>query len=107
MGSPLPLSRTCLITVGATVGFRSLTKTVLDPEFWHFLSARSFTSLHIQCGPDEQWAKDILATTQEKCPPGLNIEVFATRKNLMKEEMTLCKAVEGRRLQGLVISHAG
>ncbi|KAH7326028.1 glycosyltransferase family 28 C-terminal domain-containing protein [Stachybotrys elegans] len=107
MNSSSSLERCCLITVGATVGFQSLIETALNPDFWRFLSARGFTKLRIQCGPDAQWAEDMLATTKEKVPSGIEIKIFATRKNLMKEEMTLCKPVEGRRSQGLVISHAG
>uniref|UniRef100_A0A8H7NG28 UDP-N-acetylglucosamine transferase subunit ALG13 n=1 Tax=Bionectria ochroleuca TaxID=29856 RepID=A0A8H7NG28_BIOOC len=45
--------------------------------------------------------------SQRSNPPGLKVEVFGLSKNLMLEEMTLCKAVAGKSDQGLVISHAG
>ncbi|CAM1500909.1 Fc.00g100710.m01.CDS01 [Cosmosporella sp. VM-42] len=97
----------CLVTVGATVGFKELTEAVLEPSFWSFLSEKGFTELHIQCGPDIPWASARLASLKDEIPSSLAIDVFDVRKNLLKEEMTLCKSVSGRRRQGLVISHAG
>lgn len=101
------LERFCLVTVGATVGFKELTESVLEPGFWEFLKAQNFTHLHIQCGPDIPWAGAKLATLTEEAPTNLVIEIFDVRKNLMKEEMILCKALNNQREEGLVISHAG
>lgn len=97
----------CLVTVGATVGFKTLVEGVLHPEFWHFLRSKRFTHLRIQCGPDIPWASQRLASFQHEAPEGLEIQVFETSKNLMREEMTLCQAKSGIRRQGLIISHAG
>ncbi|KAF4977827.1 hypothetical protein FZEAL_5670 [Fusarium zealandicum] len=99
--------RVCLVTVGATVGFKKLTEAVLQPAFWRFLRSQSFTELHVQCGPDVAWASAELALRKDDVPPGLAIEFFDVKKNLMKEEMTLCKVADERRHLGLVISHAG
>ncbi|KAM5352347.1 hypothetical protein ACJ41O_005070 [Fusarium nematophilum] len=99
--------RFCLVTVGATVGFKKLTDSVLQPSFWKFLHSQGFTKLHIQCGPDVAWASAELASRKDDIPTGFTIDVFDVRKNLMKDEMTLCKAVDGKRHLGLVISHAG
>lgn len=101
------VNRYCLVTVGATVGFRELVDGVLHPGFWSFLRSQRFTELHIQCGPDVDWANSQLAARQNEVPKDLVIDIFGVRKNLMKEEMTLCKLVEGKRSLGLVISHAG
>ncbi|KAL6699834.1 glycosyltransferase family 1 protein [Trichoderma pleuroticola] len=101
------LQRNCLVTVGATVGFKQLTEQVLQPAFWQFLSSEGFTSLRIQCGPDISWASTQLASLQDDVPQGLTVDVFESTKNLMKDEMLLCKASSGLRQTGLVISHAG
>ncbi|KAL7793568.1 glycosyltransferase family 1 protein [Trichoderma ceciliae] len=101
------LQRHCLITVGATVGFKQLTGQVLQPSFWQFLSSEGFTSLRIQCGPDISWARAQLASLEGDIPQGLRVGVFESTKNLMRDEMMLCKASSGSRLTGLVISHAG
>lgn len=101
------LQRHCLVTVGATVGFKQLTEQVLQPEFWDFLSAEGFTSLRIQCGPDIGWASARLASLQDRVPKGLEVAVFETTKNLMMDEMILCKAWSGSRRMGVVVSHAG
>lgn len=101
------LARNCLVTVGATVGFEQLTRTVLEPSFWHYLRTLGFTELRIQCGPDIEWAAASLAERMANAPSGLSVVAFGVRKNLMTEEMTLCKPLSGKRYQGLVISHAG
>ncbi|KAJ3517050.1 hypothetical protein NM208_g14762 [Fusarium decemcellulare] len=101
------LDRSCLVTVGATVGFKNLIESVLQPTFWEYLRSQGFTELHIQCGPDVEWATSKLASQGQHVPSGLTIDIFDVRKNLMKEEMTLCKPADGNRHLGLVISHAG
>ncbi|KAH6609697.1 glycosyltransferase family 1 protein [Trichoderma cornu-damae] len=101
------LQRHCLVTVGATVGFRQLTEQVLQPVFWRFLVAEGFTSLRVQCGPDIGWASARLASLRDEVPQGLRIDALESAKNLMREEMVLCKAASGLRSTGLVISHAG
>lgn len=104
-----PPERHCLVTVGATVGFRALTQRVLDPAFWAFLRSRAFTSLHVQCGPDVSWAsarlEELLRAGEGS--HGLSVHVFDVKANLMGDEMMRCKAQDPRRIQGLVISHAG
>lgn len=101
------LQRYCLVTVGATVGFKKLTEQVLQPAFWRFLSSEGFTSLRIQCGPDIAWATTLLNNHNADIPEGLRVDVFEATKNLMKDEMLLCRAESGLRSTGLVISHAG
>ncbi|UNI20694.1 N-acetylglucosaminyldiphosphodolichol N-acetylglucosaminyltransferase [Purpureocillium takamizusanense] len=102
-----PSQRYCLITVGATVGFEQLTKTALEPLFWQFLQDRGFSNLRIQCGPDVPWASAKLAQIEHEVPPGFSVDVFDVRRNLMLEEMVLCKPTAGQRGQGLIVSHAG
>lgn len=104
---PDQTGRFCLVTVGATVGFKKLTGAALDPAFWKYLVSQGFTELHIQCGPDVAWASNELAARKDDAPRGLKIDIFDMRKNLMKEEMTLCKPLDGKRQLGVVISHAG
>ncbi|KAI9167661.1 glycosyltransferase family 1 protein [Paramyrothecium foliicola] len=91
----------------ATVGFRTLTEEVLQPAFWRFLRSKKYTALRIQCGPDITWASEKLKQLEHEIPAGLDVDVFEIRKNLMREEMVLCKAADGLRAAGLVISHAG
>jgi beta-1,4-N-acetylglucosaminyltransferase len=88
------------------VGFQALTASVLDVAFWSVLQKRGFTSLRIQCGPDIAWASKQLDAQSNDVPSGFNVDVFERTSNLMKDEMVLCKAADGRK-QGLVISHAG
>ncbi|KAH6899987.1 UDP-N-acetylglucosamine transferase subunit alg13 [Thelonectria olida] len=101
------LDRYCLVTVGATVGFPELTDTALQPELWAYLSSQGFTELRIQCGPDLPQVTTNLDARKHEIPSGLSVSVFDVRKNLMEEEMTLCKPMAGKRRRGLVISHAG
>ena len=101
------LEKYCLVTVGATVGFRKLTKEVLEPTFWAFLVSLGFTALHVQCGPDMPWASTLYTSKQDQLPSGFQVDVFDSKKNLQKEEMMLCKAQDGSRAQGLIIAHAG
>ncbi|KAF5579641.1 beta-1 4-n-acetylglucosaminyltransferase [Fusarium pseudoanthophilum] len=101
------LDRVCLVTVGATTGFGKLVESVLQPRFWQYMHSQSFTQLRVQCGPDLAWASIQLADHKDDIPSGLCIDLFASRKNLMKEEMSLCKDADGKRQLGLVISHAG
>ncbi|KAF4952308.1 hypothetical protein FGADI_6846 [Fusarium gaditjirri] len=100
------LDRVCLVTVGATTGFGKLVESVLQPSFWQYLNSQRFTQLRVQCGPDLVWASKQLADRKDNIPSGLCIDLFASKKNLMKEEMSLCKDT-GKRQLGLVISHAG
>ncbi|KAG7413644.1 glycosyltransferase family 28 C-terminal domain-containing protein [Fusarium sp. MPI-SDFR-AT-0072] len=101
------LDRVCLVTVGATTGFGKLVESVLQPSFWQYMNSQRFTQLRVQCGPDLVWASKQLADRKDNIPSGLCIDLFASKKNLMKEEMYLCKDADGKRQLGLVISHAG
>ncbi|KAG5666013.1 hypothetical protein KAF25_010138 [Fusarium avenaceum] len=89
------LERVCLVTVGATAGFKKLVGTVLLPSFWHYIASQGFTQLHIQCGPDVAWASKQLSLVKNDIPSELTIDIFDVKKNLMREEMTLCKDVAG------------
>jgi beta-1,4-N-acetylglucosaminyltransferase len=97
----------CLVTVGATVGFKTLVDGVLHPTFWEFLRSKGFTNLRIQCGPDIPWASRKLSSLQGEIPEGFDVHVFELSRSLMKEEMILCQARQGVRSQGVIISHAG
>lgn len=101
------VDRVCLVTVGATTGFEKLIESVLQPSFWQYMHSQSFTQLRVQCGPDLGWASKQLADRKDDIPSGLFIVLFSSKKNLMKEEMSLCKDADGKRQLGLVISHAG
>ncbi|RCI08373.1 hypothetical protein L249_8835 [Ophiocordyceps polyrhachis-furcata BCC 54312] len=101
------MERHCLVTVGATVGFRALLEAVLEPSFWLFLKAESFTTLHIQAGPDARWANSRVAAVRHEMPPGFDVEVFDLTADLMRDQMLRCKARDKVRERGLVISHAG
>ncbi|PHH61243.1 hypothetical protein CDD81_621 [Ophiocordyceps australis] len=101
------LQRHCLVTVGATVGFKQLIQQVLEPAFWAFIRDQGFTSLRIQCGPDISWASTRLVELQDELVPELEVTVFGVTMNLVQDDMVLCKRAEAHRLQGLVISHGG
>ncbi|KAM3471082.1 hypothetical protein MY8738_009470 [Beauveria namnaoensis] len=99
--------RYCLVTVGATVGFKKLTAAVLEPDFWRHLADHGFTELHVQCGPDSSWAAAKVESQKDEIPAPLSIQTFASRNNLLMEEMILCKASGDERSKGLIIGHAG
>ncbi|RDA90206.1 hypothetical protein CP533_0471 [Ophiocordyceps camponoti-saundersi (nom. inval.)] len=101
------MERHCLVTVGATVGFRALLEPVLEPSFWLFLKAESFTTLHIQAGPDARWASSRVAALRHEMPSGFDVQVFDLTADLMRDQMLRCKARDKVRERGLVISHAG
>ena len=101
------IDRYCLVTVGATVGFEELTRIVLQPPFWRFLSEQGFTALHIQCGPDITWASSQFSQLKDDLPANFDVDVFDVKNNLLKDEMILCQARDVQRATGLVISHAG
>jgi beta-1,4-N-acetylglucosaminyltransferase len=99
--------RYCLVTVGATVGFKNLTAAVLEPDFWRHLASHGFTELRVQCGPDSSWATAKVESQKDEIPAPLTIQIFASRNNLLMEEMILCKASGDERSKGLIIGHAG
>ncbi|KAM3466076.1 hypothetical protein MY5147_003837 [Beauveria neobassiana] len=99
--------RYCLVTVGATVGFKKLTAAVLEPDFWRHLAGHDFTELRVQCGPDSSWAAAKVESQKDEIPAPLTIQIFASRNNLLMEEMILCKASGDERSKGLIIGHAG
>ncbi|PFH58294.1 hypothetical protein XA68_13898 [Ophiocordyceps unilateralis] len=101
------MERHCLVTVGATVGFRALIEPVLEPSFWRFLRDEAFTALHIQAGPDARWAAARVAALRHEMPTGFDVDVFDITADLMRHQMLRCKAREAVRAPGLVISHAG
>lgn len=101
------VERCCLVTVGATVGFRKLAAAVLEPDFYGHLASHGFTELRVQCGPDESWAVARLESQKEAVPASISITAFSSRKNLLMEEMILCKAQGNERSKGLIIGHAG
>ncbi|PHH89856.1 hypothetical protein CDD83_5090 [Cordyceps sp. RAO-2017] len=102
-----PRERHCLVTVGATVGFAELVRHALEPAFWAFLRAEGFGALRVQCGPDAGWARARLAERRGGVPPGLDVDVFDVKSDLVRDEMALCRAAHPRQRPGVVISHAG
>lgn len=64
----------------------------------------------MQCGPDIDWASARVTARQDEVPKGMKVDVFETCKNLMVEEMVLCKPASGDsvdRVVGVIIAHAG
>jgi len=96
--------RICLVTVGATAGFRQLLIEVLQPQFLRSLSQHGFSLLQVQCGPDFAWFQE---QTRSLCSVyGVQIRSFDYTEDMMPH-MLQCRGEANVRLPGVVISHAG
>lgn len=97
------LSKTCLVTVGATTGFASLLDAVLSESFLWCLHNHQYVRLVLQCGPSkdridlllqEAGIKSILSKTD------LLVETHGLLRTLSPY---IRRCAEG----GVVIGHAG
>ncbi|KAK3350160.1 hypothetical protein B0T25DRAFT_261097 [Lasiosphaeria hispida] len=100
------LPRRCLVTIGATAGFRSLLAEVITPKFLASIASKGFENLDVQCGPDLAWFRRQLEEVPEEQRYDVEIDCFAFTKNLT-EYMVHCRFLPGVRDNGCVISHAG
>ena len=99
----------CFVTIGATAGFDSLIRAVLDKTFIRALEGDGYTDLVIQYGKDEgavynKFQEETLNT--RRTASGLRITGFGFKKVGLDQEM---RAVKGGKdgKEGVVISHAG
>jgi hypothetical protein len=100
---PLDLPRRCLVTVGATAGFRSLLLEITQPHFLAELKRLRYTILEVQCGPDLDWFKQYVGDVESR---GLDIHPFDFCPHLAKK-MRHCTYKKNSRRQGVVICHGG
>ncbi|KAI0472599.1 glycosyltransferase family 28 C-terminal domain-containing protein [Xylariaceae sp. FL0804] len=105
-------SRTALVTIGATAGFRELLDEVASAAFRRALADRGYTDLLVQCGPDETYfgaAVAAAATTgreQGQEEERLRVDAFA-----YTDDMEACMRRTARSGSvadcGVIICHAG
>lgn len=103
-------ARECFITIGATAAFRSLLEQALSPSFLSTLDALSYTHLTVQCGPELSHFNTLLASTRQHSPhilSHLHIKSFDFNELGLGQEMLGCKRVTNKKLEGVVICHAG
>ena len=101
--------RTCFVTIGATAGFDSLIRAVLDERFVRALEGYGYKHLMIQYGKDEKGIYRSFADSIHICSrpdDGLTISGFGFNRDGLGQEM---KAAKGGKdgSEGVVISHAG
>lgn len=99
------MNKECLITTGATAVFPELVVAALAPDALEAFARHGFTKLTFQVGD----ALDFFRRTK---PPvaecfGLEIEGFDFNQGGLDNELRACLAVEGKSLEGMVITHAG
>lgn len=107
--SPQSLEKHCLVTVGATVGFRPLVDEVLHPDFLLALKSLGYTQLYVQCGPDKDHGGSLVAALpppEQYSGKPFKIFVLGYTQDMMAY-MRSCASKEGARAEGLVICHAG
>ena len=102
------LRRECLVTVGATASFQTLIDNVLTSAFIDTISILGYTRLTIQCGPDVAYAKSKARALEESSGlKGVKLKLFDFNKLGLGSEMRVCKGVEGKSREGVVVCHAG
>ena len=98
--------RHCLVTVGATAGFRPLLDEVSTAGFLQSLAGHGFASLEVQCGPDHSAIWERLARLTEDERRGVAVSCFAYTGN-MHAHIINCRGLAGVRPAGCVIAHGG
>lgn len=95
--------KTCFVTVGATVGFRSLVTEMVTPKVVSALAKQGFDTLIVQCGPDFEYFESIRPSD-----PEVIMEGHSVVSNVV-EYMRGCAPCDGppKRGMGLIITHAG
>lgn len=112
MASPdiRPLKRKrCFVTIGATAGFNSLVRGVLQPAFLEALRNTGYTELRIQYGNEgTQIFEDKVTGEPESMKQKYGIEItgFDFNKAGLGAEMKAAKGGPDAH-EGTVISHAG
>ncbi|KAK4100021.1 glycosyltransferase family 1 protein [Parathielavia hyrcaniae] len=98
--------RHCLVTVGATAGFRSLLEEVSSAGFLVCLACHGYATLELQCGPDLDTISARVArlTDEERC--GISVVCFGYTTE-MQSHILVCRGEANVRPAGCVISHGG
>ncbi|KAK8124921.1 glycosyltransferase family 1 protein [Apiospora kogelbergensis] len=65
--------KTCFVTVGATVGFRSLVTEMVTPKVVSALAKQGFDTLIVQCGPDFEYFESIRPSDPEVIMEGHSV----------------------------------
>ncbi|GMM34234.1 N-acetylglucosaminyldiphosphodolichol N-acetylglucosaminyltransferase catalytic subunit [Saccharomycopsis crataegensis] len=112
------MSRTILITTGATETFKDLIQFAVSKQFLEYLVTENFTHLIVQYGPDQS----IISTSShltpvdnnnnnnsvESCPAKSNLQFFTFKQSLSVETYAFNSALSNDILKAdYVISHAG
>ncbi|KAL2198211.1 glycosyltransferase family 1 protein [Corynascus similis CBS 632.67] len=101
-----PPGRRCFVTVGATAGFRALLDEVSTSGFCLCLAEHGYTTLEVQCGPDEVAFAERVARLSDDDKHGVTIRSFGYTGN-MQAHILDCRGQAGVRPAGCVISHGG
>ena len=99
----------CFVTIGATAGFDSLIRAVLDKTFIHVLESYRYTDLVIQYGKDEGGVyKNFQDKSWETSQATSSVRVtgFGFKNVGLGQEMGAAKGGKNGQ-EGVVISHAG
>lgn len=127
---PPPPNRACFVTIGATASFRSLLVATTSDQFIDSLLSLGYTDLTLQCGPDLEYCRELLAAQAQNQQldgsqsirqkenqeisrdnhidiKGLKIKMFDFNKMGLGQEMRVCQAQGGKRREGVVVCHAG
>ena len=112
------MSRTILITTGATETFKDLIQFAVSKQFLEYLVTENFTHLIVQYGPDQS----IISTSShltpvdnnnnnnsvESCPAKSNLQFFTFKQLLLVETYAFNSALSNDILkEDYVIVHAG
>ncbi|KAK4126717.1 glycosyltransferase family 1 protein [Parathielavia appendiculata] len=98
--------RQCLVTVGATAGFRSLLEEVSSAGFLQCLAGHDYRTLEIQCGPDLDAITERVARLTDEERVGISVMCFGYTTE-MQSHILACRGEVNVRPAGCVISHGG
>ncbi|KAL2171573.1 hypothetical protein VTG60DRAFT_2406 [Thermothelomyces hinnuleus] len=98
--------RSCFVTVGATAGFRALLEEVSTAGFLQCLAEHGYTTLEVQCGPDQAVFANRVASLSDDDKHGVAIHSFGYTRD-MQAHILNCRGQAGVRPAGCVISHGG
>ena len=107
--------KVCFVTIGATAGFQSLIKAVLDIKFICALSYAGYSELRVQYGQDGgpifndfvEANRDVGDSTTGSLIEGVLISGFDFKLEGLAEDMRDAKGGIDDLVEGVVISHAG
>jgi len=110
LSSSGPKTKICFVTIGATASFSTLIRAVLSPAFFAGLEKYGYTDLLVQYGADgaELYRTELGQTQGKGASRKVIINGFGLDQMGLGRYMRLAKnGVEGKGMEGVVVSHAG